>query len=298
MKASSVFEPSPETLYHTCMSTSPSPAPKEALLRERLLALGSTLVAYSGGVDSAYLAWAAHQTLGPKMLAVIADSPSLARTHLEDAIAFAKEQGIPLEVIPTAELDRPEYARNDAFRCFHCKDELFAVMENFRQLHGFDSIAYGVNLDDQGDFRPGQQAARKHHICAPLLEASLSKADIRQLAKTAGLRVWDKPASACLSSRIEYGRPVTRESLSVVEQGEDSLRALGFRQFRVRHHGDIVRIEVAKDELPRALDASMAAEFTRIFKALGFKFVTLDLEGFRSGSMNTLLTTDDLLRAG
>jgi uncharacterized protein len=200
-------------------------------------------------------------------------------------------------VIQTAELDRPEYARNDASRCFHCKDELFVVMERFRQQRGFHSIAYGVNLDDQGDFRPGQQAAREHHVSAPLLEASLSKADIRELAKSAGLRVWDKPASACLSSRIEYGRPVTRESLSVVEQGEDSLRTLGFRQFRVRHHGEIVRIEVAKDELARALDPAMAAEFTRIFKALGFKFVTLDLEGFRSGSMNTLLTTEDLLRA-
>jgi len=280
------------------MTTPSTLLSKQALLREHLLAMGSTLVAYSGGVDSAYLAWEAHRALGSKMLAVIADSPSLARTQLDDATAFAKEQGIPLEIIQTAELERPEYARNDAFRCFHCKDELFVVMENFRQQRGFDSIAYGVNLDDEGDFRPGQQAARQHQVCAPLLEASLAKADIRELAKAAGLRVWDKPASACLSSRIEYGRPVTREALSVIEQGEDSLRRLGFRQFRVRHHGDIVRIEVAKDELSRALDPAMAAEFTRIFKTLGFKFVTLDLEGFRSGSMNALLTTDDLLRAG
>jgi len=270
---------------------------KQLRLEERLRSLGRTLVAYSGGVDSAYLAWAAHRTLGSGMLAVIADSPSLARTHLEDAVAFAKECRIPLEVITTTELDRPEYTKNDASRCFHCKDELFTVMESFRLNHGFDAIAYGVNVDDQGDFRPGQQAARQHHIAAPLLDAGLTKQDIRALARAAALRVWDKPASACLSSRIEYGRPVTREALSAIEQGEDALRALGFRQFRVRHHGEIVRLEIAKDELPRALDPTLAAEFTRIFKALGFKFVTLDLEGFRSGSMNTLLPPEDLLRA-
>jgi len=270
---------------------------KQSRLEERLRSLGRTLVAYSGGVDSAYLAWATHQALGSGMLAVIADSPSLARTHLADAVAFVKEHRIPLEVISTTELDRPEYAKNDASRCFHCKDELFTVMESFRLTHGFDAIAYGVNVDDQGDFRPGQQAARQHHVAAPLLDAGLTKQDLRALAQAAGLRVWDKPASACLSSRIEYGRPVTREALSVIEQGEDALRALGFCQFRVRHHGDIVRLEIAKNELPRALDPALAAEFTRIFKALGFKFVTLDLEGFRSGSMNTLLPPEDLLRA-
>lgn len=267
---------------------------RHAVLLESLRSLGRTLIAYSGGVDSAYLAWAAHQALGRDMLAVIADSPSLARTHLADAMAFAKEQGIPLEVIPTGELDRPDYVRNDARRCFHCKDELFTVMEAFRQKRGFDAIAYGLNVDDQGDFRPGQQAAHEHRVVAPLLEAALGKQEIRELAKAAGLRVWDKPASACLSSRIEYGRPVTREALSVVERGEDALRALGFRQFRVRHHGDIVRIEVAMDELARALHPAMAAEFTRIFKGLGFKFVTLDLEGFRSGSMNALLPANEL----
>ena len=228
------------------------------------------------------------------MLAVIADSPSLARTQLADATAFAAEQGIPLEVIVTGELDRPEYARNDASRCFHCKDELFTTMEEFRRRHGFDSIAYGVNLDDQGDFRPGQRAADQHRVAAPLRQAGLTKQDIRELSRAAGLRIWDKPASACLSSRIEYGREVTRETLSVVEQGEDALHALGFRQVRVRHHGDIVRIEIAREELARALSPEMAAEFTRIFKALGFKFVTLDLEGFRSGSMNAFLAAEIL----
>jgi pyridinium-3,5-biscarboxylic acid mononucleotide sulfurtransferase len=271
-------------------------ASKRALLDEHLRGLGRTLVAYSGGVDSAFLAWAAYQAQGSNMLAVIADSPSLARTQLADATAFAAEHRIPLEIIVTGELERPEYARNDASRCFHCKDELFTTMEEFRSQRGFDSIAYGVNLDDQGDFRPGQRAAEQHHVAAPLRDAGLTKHDIRELSRAAGLRVWDKPASACLSSRIEYGREVTREALSVVERGEDALNALGFRQVRVRHHGDIVRIEIAREELPRALSPEMAAEFSRIFKALGFKFVTLDLEGFRSGSMNTFLAAEVLIR--
>jgi len=278
------------------MPVSAELAAKGAGLDARLRALGRTLVAYSGGVDSAFLAWAAHRVLGSGMLAVIADSPSLARVQLADAIAFAREQRIPLEIINTSEFERPEYARNDASRCFHCKDELFSLMEDFRQERAFDSIAYGVNLDDQGDFRPGQLAAKQHHVAAPLLDAGLTKAEIRDLAREAGLRVWDKPASACLSSRIEYGRPVTREALSQIEQGEEALRSLGFRQFRVRHHGDIVRIEIARDELPRAFGPQMAAEFTRIFKALGFKFVTLDLEGFRSGSMNATLPLGRLSR--
>jgi uncharacterized protein len=274
----------------------PTTVSKREVLDAKIRKLGRTLVAYSGGVDSAFLAWAAYQALGADMLAVIADSPSLARTHLDDAVTFAREQSIPLEIINTTELDRAEYIRNDASRCFHCKDELFTAMEAYRAAHGFDSIAYGVNLDDQGDFRPGQIAASQHHVAAPLLEAGLTKQEIRELARDANLRVWDKPASACLSSRIEYGRPVTREALSTVEQGEDAIRALGFRQFRVRHHGEIVRIEIAGEELPRALSSAMAAEFTRIFKSLGFKFVTLDLEGFRSGSMNSLLPAEQLLR--
>jgi uncharacterized protein len=268
------------------------------LLRDGLHRLGRVLVAYSGGVDSAYLAWITRQVLASDMLAIIADSPSLARIQLADALAFAKEQDIPVEVIATSELERPEYVRNDGQRCFHCKDELFTVMEEVRAARGFDTIAYGVNLDDQSDFRPGQQAARLHHVAAPLLDARLTKQEIRELARQAGLGIWDKPASACLSSRIEYGRPVTPEALAVVEQGEDAIRALGFRQFRVRHHGEIVRIEIAREELERALDPVMAAEFTRIFKALGFRFVTLDLEGFRSGSMNSLLPAEQLRRAG
>jgi len=271
---------------------------KASRLEAELRSLGCLLVAYSGGVDSAYLAWVARRVLGERMLAVIADSPSLARTQLADAIAFANEQQIPVEVISTFELERAEYARNDGQRCFQCKDELFSVMEQLRADRGFEAIAYGVNVDDQGDFRPGQQAAKMHHVAAPLLKAGLTKQNVRELSREAGLRIWDKPASACLSSRVEYGRPVTREVLEVIERGEDALRGLGFRQFRVRHHGDIVRIEIARDELERALSPLMAAEFTSIFKSLGFKFVTLDLEGFRSGSMNSLLPAEQLRRAG
>jgi uncharacterized protein len=267
---------------------------KRECLEARLRSLGRTLIAYSGGVDSAFLADAARHVLGDNMLAVIADSPSLARFQLQDAIAFAQERQIPLEVIATQELERTEYARNDASRCFHCKDELFSLMEEFRRRREFECIAYGVNADDQGEFRPGHEAARRHQVAAPLLDAGLGKQEIRELARLAGLRIWDKPASACLSSRIEYGRPVTREALAAVEQGEEALRSFGFRQFRVRHHGQIVRIEIAREELRRALDPAMAEQFTRIFKALGFTYVTLDLEGFRSGSLNAVLPVEQV----
>ena len=274
----------------------PDLATKRSALDKQLQSLGRTFVAYSGGVDSAFLAWSAHQLLGVDMLAVTADSPSLARAQLTDAVAFANEEGIPLEVNATGEFDRPEYVRNDASRCFHCKDELFTLMEDLRKQRNFDSIAYGVNMDDQSDFRPGQVAAERHRVFAPLRDAGLTKQDIRELAREAGLRIWDKPASACLSSRVEYGRPVTREALAIVEQGEDALRVLGFRQVRVRHHGETVRIEIAPEEMPKALNVAMAAELTRIFKNLGYKFVTLDLEGFRSGSMNLLLSPSQLVR--
>ena len=262
---------------------------KHALLLATLEDLGSLLVAYSGGTDSAYLAYAAHQVLGEKMLAVIADSPSLPRAELAAALAFTAEHKIPTHILHTEELENPDYQRNDAQRCFHCKDELFTQMEQARAARGFRHIAYGMNLDDRGDFRPGQQAAVQHHAVAPLVTAQLTKAEIRSLAQQAGLTLWDKPASACLSSRIEYGRAVTRENLSQVEQAEEALHALGFAQVRVRHHGDLARIEISRAELPRALALETLDSIAAALRPLGFLYITLDIEGYRSGSMNQSL---------
>ena len=262
---------------------------KMALLHSTLRELGSVLVAYSGGTDSAFLAYAASQTLGDQMLAVIADSPSLPRSELAAALAFAKEHGIPCEVLHTSELDNPAYQRNDSQRCFHCKDELFTRMEAARAHLGFAHLAYGMNVDDKGEFRPGQQAAAKHLAVAPLVTAGLTKLEIRSLARSQNLRIWDKPASACLSSRIEYGRPVTAETLHQVERAEDALHRMGFFQVRVRHHGDLARIEIARNELTRALSVTMLDAITTALRPAGFLYITLDTQGYRSGSMNDIL---------
>ncbi len=264
-------------------------AAKASLLASKIEALGSVMVAYSGGTDSAYLAYAAYHALGKKMLAVIADSPSLPRAELHAALAFTKEQGIPTHILHTSEMENPEYVRNDSQRCFHCKDELFTVMEAARAELGFKHLAYGMNADDQSEFRPGQKAAALHRASAPLAAAGLTKAEIRALAREAGLTLWDKPASACLSSRIEYGRAVTPENLSQVEQAEGALHRLGFSQVRVRHHGDLARVEIARADLPRALDMAMLDSITAAVRAAGFPYVTLDTQGYRSGSMNDVL---------
>jgi uncharacterized protein len=271
---------------------------KSEILYERLKSFGSLLVAYSGGTDSAYLAYAAHQALGERMLAVIADSPSLPRKELADALAFAERHGIPVRVLQTQELQKPEYARNDAQRCFHCKSELFTQMEEARQRLGFEHLAYGMNLDDRGEFRPGQKAAELHGALAPLVDAGLSKKEIRMLARAAGLSLADKPASACLSSRIEYGRAVTAENLAQVERAEEALHALGFLQVRVRHHGDLARIEIARGDLARALTLSMLDAMTDAVRGAGFLYVTLDTQGYRSGSMNDVLPVTAIARAG
>jgi uncharacterized protein len=274
---------------------------KRALLDKTLRDLGSVMVAYSGGTDSAYLAYAAHRALGDKMLAVIADSPSLPRAELAAALAFTAEHNIPTHILHTAELEDPEYRRNDSSRCFHCKDELFTQMETERKARSFQHLAYGMNLDDRAPsvaaFRPGQQAAALHNAVAPLVIAQLTKPEIRQLAREANLTLWDKPASACLSSRIEYGRTVTRENLSQVEQAEEALHALGFRQVRVRHHGDLARIEISRAELPRALSIEVLDQITAALKPLGFLYVTLDTQGYRSGSMNDILPTTAITSA-
>lgn len=269
-----------------------------AALEARLAQLPSLMVAYSGGVDSAFLAATAHRVLGSRMLAVLADSPSLARRDMEQACAFAHLLQMPLHVVATDELERPEYQRNDANRCFHCKDELFAVMESLGAKLGFKHIAYGMNADDTRDFRPGQRAAEQHAVLAPLAGAGLTKMNVRSLAKAAGYALWDRPAAPCLASRVEYGRTVTREVLEQVERAEESLRGLGFRELRVRHHGDLARIEIARSELPRALSMEMLDAITAALKQAGYQYVTLDCTGFRSGSMNAILSVDILARRG
>jgi uncharacterized protein len=240
-------------------------------------------------VDSAYLAYAAHQALGERMLAVTALSASYAQRDRQEAENIVARFKFPHEFIETDELSDPNYVANNPDRCYFCKDAMFAKLDEMAARRGFGAIAYGINVDDQGDWRPGQRAAQKHRVLTPLFDAGLTKADIRELARRADLPVWDRPASACLSSRIAYGLEVTPERLAVIEKGEEALRALGFRQMRVRHHDQMVRIEIAPDELPRALTPEMARKFVEIFKALGFKFVTLDLEGYRTGSLNTHL---------
>lgn len=266
-------------------------------LQERVARLGSLLVAYSGGTDSAFLAWTAYGVLGDRMLAVIADSASLPRTELAAALDFTTLHGIPLHILHTAELDNPDYAKNDAQRCFHCKDELFTQMELTRSAMGFTHLAYGMNLDDTGEFRPGQQAAKLHGALAPLAEAGLHKSEIRQLARDAGLELADKPASACLSSRIEYGRPVTVDNLSQVERAEEALHALGFYRVRVRHHGELARVEIAREDLPQALDLGVLDQITAALKAIGFKYTTLDTQGYRTGSMNEVLPVSAITAA-
>jgi len=270
---------------------------KYVALQEHLGSLRSLLVAYSGGTDSAFLAYVAHQTLGERMLAVIADSASLPRKELAAALAFTAQHGIPTHILQTTELEKPDYIRNDSQRCFHCKDELFTQMEAARAKLRFGHLAYGMNLDDRGEFRPGQKAAAMHGALAPLVTAELSKAEIRTLAREAGLSLADKPASACLSSRIEYGRPVTAENLSQVEQAEDVLHDLGFPQVRVRHHGDLARIEIAREDLPRALSLAMLDQMTESLRAIGFLYVTLDTRGYRTGSMNDVLPVSAIASA-
>jgi len=280
----------------TLVSLSPPPALDPADLLERqdallsiLRGMGRVIVAYSGGTDSAYLAWAATQALGENAVAITADSASIPESHKRDAERFARDNGIRHEYIDTYEFENPAYSANNPDRCFHCKDELFTRLAQVGLERGFEHIVYGVNVDDLGDYRPGQKAAKLHEVKAPLVAAGLTKAAIRELSRMAGLETWNRPAAACLSSRIPYGTPVTIENVKTVEQGEEAIRALGFRQFRVRFHGDLVRIEVAPDELDRALTPEMARAFTDIFKPLGFHYVTLDLEGYRQGSLNAPL---------
>jgi pyridinium-3,5-biscarboxylic acid mononucleotide sulfurtransferase len=279
----------PSDLLSTLAVDEAAAVKKQQRMVESLRSLDSLLVAFSGGADSAYLAWAAHTTLGSRALAITAISPSFSAHDRRQAEEFARSAALRHECIETREFENPLYAANNADRCYHCKDELFDRMEELARARGFAAIAYGINADDEHDFRPGHRAAHEHRILAPLLDAGLTKPEIRFLSQRAGLSTWDRPASACLSSRVPYGTAVTPELLAQIERGEAALRAMGFRQFRVRAHGELARIELAPEELARGMDPNIAAEIASRLKEAGFAYVTLDLEGYRSGSLNALL---------
>jgi uncharacterized protein len=262
---------------------------KELRLLQQLAEFPSTIVALSGGAVSAYLAWAAHRAIGDRALSVTALSPSYSAHDRSVVEHFVRQLGVRHEFIETHEMENPKYRANAADRCYFCKDELFTVLDVMAQERRVAVVAYGVNADDTLDFRPGHRAATEHRVLAPLLDAGLHKAEIRMLSQRAELPTWDRPASACLASRLPYGTEVTPERLALVERGEAALRDLGFRQFRVRLHEKLARVEIAPEELPRAMSPEVAASIAARLKAAGFAYVALDLEGYRQGSLNESL---------
>jgi uncharacterized protein len=274
---------------HIAEQTQLSAEERELSLLKQLAEFPSVIVALSGGVDSAYLAWAAHRAIGERALSVTALSPSYSAHDRAVVEEFVRQLGARHAFIETHEMENPKYRANASDRCYFCKDELFTVLDVMAQERGFAVVAYGVNADDTLDFRPGHRAASEHRVLAPLLDAGLHKTEIRLLSQRAGLPTWDRPASACLASRLPYGTEVTPERLALVECAEAALRELGFRQFRVRLHDKLARIEIAPDEMPRAMSPEMAASISSRLKTAGFTYVALDLEGYRQGSLNESL---------
>jgi uncharacterized protein len=279
--------PAPDAPPHV----SAEAAAKERVLRALLAEMGPALVAYSGGVDSSYLALVATEELGDRALCVTGDSPSLSGSQREQAAEIARRFGFRHEIVGTEEMADANYTANPSNRCYFCKTELYSKLAPLAAARGFRFVVDGSTTDDLGDYRPGRAAAAEHGVRSPLVEAGMSKPDVRALSRRAGLPTWDAPASPCLSSRIAYGTQVTIKRLREVETGEEIMRGLGFREFRVRHHDELVRIEVAPAELDRALDRPVADELARRFRALGFRYVTLDLHGYRTGAMNEVLNS-------
>jgi pyridinium-3,5-biscarboxylic acid mononucleotide sulfurtransferase len=263
---------------------------KEKLLDELLKKLAPVVVAFSGGVDSSYLAYKAHQVLGSHSIAVTAESPSVPSQQRRMASQVVNRIGIARRIVYSQELERTEYSANPYDRCYYCKDELFGKLQAIAEEYGAATIVDGLNADDLGDFRPGRKAGEEHRVRSPLMEVGLNKSEIRELSRRAGLPTADQPASACLSSRFPYGVPITEEKLKIVDQGEEALREMGFRVFRVRHHDHLARLEFGPDDLKKALHPEIAARLAALFKGLGYKYVTLDLEGYRTGSANEVLS--------